>query len=394
MAASIATFQGYISNGTSGVAGTILTVTTMTTGTIQLGMAVSNVSTTANTHIVAFRTGNGGTGTYTVSTSQSVGQSASPASFTGTTAAVITAADYNYIQNITSTVLGTPSYLNSTHYGYAQNPLVASSLAAGTTQITAAQWANLRTDLVNAYTHQGLIGGLSIPAVPTKAAAPTGSIVASEFQKYLAIANSIFANPIAVASSGQTSFVTLATQSRSTQWRSSITHTVTATWTSASALQGYFNAGGNFQFTASISGYLPTDPGYAKSVDWNTLLTNMQTISFNSNSTTCTGSYTTIASSTGFYNLTPGAAAVNIFNKTTSSSTYTPNQYDILVALDSSSTVLTFTIQFQDLSAPGGYGIDEYVTGTVTSTIKTVYASGSYVASQYPTVSNPAISGS
>ena len=75
MTISTATFTGYISNGTSGVAGTVLTVVSVSAGTIQLGMAVIGTGITANTHILAFLSGsNGGVGTYTVSISQAKGK--------------------------------------------------------------------------------------------------------------------------------------------------------------------------------------------------------------------------------------------------------------------------------------------------------------------------------
>lgn len=60
-----------ISNG-SGGAGTILNVSTVTSGTLAIGMVLSGTGVTANTTITAFITGAGGTGTYTVSTSQNV----------------------------------------------------------------------------------------------------------------------------------------------------------------------------------------------------------------------------------------------------------------------------------------------------------------------------------
>ena len=386
--ASLATFQGYISNGTSGVAGTQLNVTTMTTGTIQLGMAITGGATAANTHIVAFITGTGTTGLYEVSRSQTIGQSGNPASFSGTTAGVITAADYNYVQTKVAAVMGTPSTINSTPYGYNQT-LVSSPLSAGTTSITAAQWNNLRTDLVNAYTHQGSPGGLTLPPIQAKLAANAGgSITSADFQKYLALGNTIYTTPLAIAASGQSSFVTVNSGVRTTGWNSTVTHQVILTWPSANAAKGFFNAGGYFTFSASLTGYSVSDPGYAKDVDWNTLLTDLKTVTFTYNSTSCNGSYTTITTNTGFYGLS--TSSTNIINKTTSSTSYAPNQYDIYATLDSTGAILTFSIQFKDLATVSGhsplYGIDENVTGTLTSTVKAFYASGSAVQSAYPTV--------
>lgn len=57
---------------TGSIAGTTMTVTGVTSGTLAIGARLSGTGVTAGTYIVAFGTGVGGTGTYTVSPSQSV----------------------------------------------------------------------------------------------------------------------------------------------------------------------------------------------------------------------------------------------------------------------------------------------------------------------------------
>lgn len=69
--ASDAVFTATISNG-SGGAGTVLDVTFVTSGTIRVGQVISGTGVTAGTIITALGTGTGGTGTYTVGTSQNV----------------------------------------------------------------------------------------------------------------------------------------------------------------------------------------------------------------------------------------------------------------------------------------------------------------------------------
>jgi hypothetical protein len=388
MAASLATFRGYISNGTSGVAGTVLNITTMTTGTIQLGMAVYGGATAINTNIVAFGTGTGSTGTYTVSNSQAIGQSGTPASFNGTTAAVVTAADYNYIRGITSKVLGPPTTGLPTPYGYNMPILATADLAPGPTSISALQWSNLRTDLLISYLHQGSPSGLAFPSIPVRGNSSNSAAIvnAVDFSRYLALANTINSFPLLIGVD-QTSLVTVAGPNRTSPWNTIVTHTVTLTWPSANAAKAFFNSGGNFQFFGSLNGYLVTDAGYAKSDDWHNLLLNLKTVVMNYNSTSCTGSYTTIAANTGFYNLT--TSDTTIINKTTSSPSYTPNQYNILANVNAGGNVLTFTIQFKDdatTSGHGIYGLDENVTGTLNSTVRAFYSSGNVTAT-YPTVS-------
>jgi hypothetical protein len=66
-----ATVTGYIDNG-AGSAGTTLTVTAVTSGILSVGQQVYGTGVSQLTRITALGTGTGGTGTYTVSTSQLV----------------------------------------------------------------------------------------------------------------------------------------------------------------------------------------------------------------------------------------------------------------------------------------------------------------------------------
>lgn len=55
---------------TGAIAGTVLTVSAVGSGTLVLGQEISGVNVAPGTHITAFGTGTGGTGTYTVDISQ------------------------------------------------------------------------------------------------------------------------------------------------------------------------------------------------------------------------------------------------------------------------------------------------------------------------------------
>ena len=57
---------------TGAISGTTLTVSAVTSGTLYVGQTIQGTGVTANTMITALGTGSGGTGTYTVSTSQTV----------------------------------------------------------------------------------------------------------------------------------------------------------------------------------------------------------------------------------------------------------------------------------------------------------------------------------
>lgn len=67
-AAAGSTVNGAVVTGS--IAGTTLTVTAVTSGTLRVGQPISGSGVTAGTRITALGTGTGGTGTYTVNTSQ------------------------------------------------------------------------------------------------------------------------------------------------------------------------------------------------------------------------------------------------------------------------------------------------------------------------------------
>jgi hypothetical protein len=298
------------------------------------------------------------------------------------TGSKILASDYNALQSKVASVMG----VGSGTYGYGQvSPQYTSSQVVGKPTVTVTQWRNLRNDLINAYTHQGNIGNLTIPNIPTTAA----KVTAADYALYSALATSIYNNINVTPPSSQASLTTFSSGQSTTAWNGTVHHTVTCTFASANAARYYFNSGGNFQFSASLinypgyPGYGSADSSYAKDADWNMLLTNMGTITFAYNSTVTTGTYTTIGSNIGFYQLT--TTAQNIFQKKTASPYYTNNQYDILASINAGGTVITFDIQFADLSAPGGYGIDENVEGTLTSQVQAYYATGTSVQVNFPT---------
>jgi hypothetical protein len=272
----------------------------------------------------------------------------------------------------------------SSNYGYGQtSPRYVSSQITGTPTITVTQWQNLRNDLINAYTHQGNIGNLTIPPVPTT----TAKVTSADYALYSALATSIYNNVNITPPSSQASLTSFTAGQRTTAWNGTVYHVVTLNFTTANAARYYFNAGGNFQFTASLinypgyPGYGSADASYAKDSDWNMLLSNMGTITFNYNSTACSGSYTSILNNVGYYQLT--TTPQTIFQKKTSSPYYTNNQYDILASVNATGSIVTFSIQFADIASITGIqgladgSIDENVEGTLTSQVQAYYATSS-----------------
>jgi len=386
MTVSIVSFTGYINNGTNGVAGTTLTVSVISSGRIELGMAISDDANTisANTRIISQLTGStGSTGTYQVTVSQSSGTSSAKLNITGTSAGKILASDYNVLQSKLALVMST----GFGRYGYGQvSPRYTSSQISGNPIITADQWSKLRDDTIKAYYHQGSIGNLTIPIVPVK----TNTITGTDYALYANLIQSVYNNLNTTPPAGQASLVTFPQAVRTSSWNGTVYHTVTLTFPTRNDARYYFNSGSNLQFSASLINY-PGYPGYtqgpdasfAKDSDWNMLLSNMKKITFDINGTTSTGSYTTIGSNIGFYNLT--TTPQNIFQKKTASPSYTNNQYDILASIDATGRILTFSIQFADLS---GGNPDESVEGTLTSTVQAYYSTGSNVQVSLPSYSS------
>jgi len=291
-----------------------------------------------------------------------------------TQGAKIFASDYNVLQSTISTIMGVGSGI----YGY--NQTILSSQLVKTSgkypPIRVIDWVALRTDIVNAYTHIGQPGNLTIPPLPTRT--PRVKVTAPDYNNYLAIVNATYAASTTTPPAGQASLATLSTGTRTSTWNGVITHTVTLTWTDRNAARGFFNAGGEIRMTASLTSY----PVGSKNSDWSKMLSDMGTISLKHSSITCSGSYAVLGTG-GFYGATTTQAL--IFQKGADTVTYFPNMYTINLNQNSAGNIITLTIAFKDLST-GNPNIDENVQGTLTSTVQAYYSTGSSVQSPLPSV--------
>lgn len=350
--------------------------------------------------------------------------------------------DYNNIQTKIASVFGT----GSSTTGYGQSVL-SSQVPSTRTVISGLQWANLRSDLLNARTHQtgldergnltdplptsvftaSLVGtllsvsavssgtvlvgaritGSGVPAntmittlgtgnggigtyVVNTSTGNTGSIpmtgvtpvkiTEADRSAYNTYADTITTYKLITPPAGQATLETYSTATRGTQWNATITNTVTLTWQSADAARFFFNSGGQIRFSASLT------PGASnlKNNSWQTMLTNMGTITMNYNSTTYSGTNGTPSSAIGFFQLTSSQQL--LFRKSTEQPTYTPNQYNIYANTAAGGAAIIFSIQFADLSAPGGFGVDENVSGTLISLVQGYRASGANVSVAAPAV--------
>jgi hypothetical protein len=238
--------------------------------------------------------------------------------------------------------------------------------------VTATQWATLVANLATS--------GSQTNSTLTSRTQPVAGNTISILANVATDINTITNNRGNAAASGTeygifsgTTSKTTATGSGTTAWTITFTHTVT--FASADAARYFFNAGGivKLQYGKSSTG-TDHDP------DWNTLAGQCGSINFtgrvNSAAQTIAGtSYTgttrlsgtggtqtTLATTTGFYSLTPGAAATTIFQLNNATSPYTPEFIRTTVALNAGSTVLTFTTTWVD-DGSSGAGVSSDISG-------------------------------
>lgn len=271
----------------------------------------------------------------------------------------ILANDYNSIQTTVANILGS----GSGDRGYGQG--VSSAQVSPGQLITAAQMQNLKSDLDKIRFHQSNIASTA-PSVSAG-----GTILASDWSTYNSQASSLDGTRFSMASEQATLTTGVAPTITSGTWNNNRTHIVSVNFGTSDAARYFFNAGGEIRISPTISGFSSST---TKGGRWNSLFTSSGTIAFRAYDTTGSG-----GSSIGWYNL---SGTQTIFNKV-DTGTYSGN--DLTITASKSATVLTINIQFNDDGNEGN--IDNFVDGTLTSTVSHYRATGSYVSVASPTIS-------
>lgn len=332
----------------------------------------------------------------------------------------ITTAAYNNLQSTVNLVMGP----NAGGYGQFLN----SSQASASTVITAAQWNNLRNDMSRAYLHQTNTAAVDTLAI-VNANPPNLQLIGSStvisdaiLTQYTNFANYINTNKTTANANQMTPNVAITSTQRTANWGGAtdvISHTVTLTFNGYTQNGGaftvtpdnhatyFFNGGGYIQLSATFA---PTSaPVGSKNEMWQNLLSQFGQIYFGRASTTSVGGFNTnsapsteagtsgtadstapgIANAVGFTNLTVGSAThTQIFRTTGPTGKYVENDYIIKVRRPTLST-LEFVITFRDDDAGDqtglGAGVDEEVTGTLTSLVRCTRPSGANVDVPAPT---------
>ena len=291
---------------------------------------------------------------------------------------LIEATDYNGFVSTGANNINKIWSTGSTDFGYGETAIAT---VAATNTVTAAQWASLVNNLANIGSHTG--------TTLTSRTAPVAGNTISVLSNVGTDINSVTNNRGNAVASGTevgtfsgTTSKTTATGSGTAAWTITFTHTIT--FASADAQRYFWNAGGivRIQYGKSSTG-TDTDP------DWNTFAGKCGVISLTGRvngaaqtiaavsytGTTRTGgtggTQTTLATTTGWYNLT--GTPVTIFQLTNDVSPYS-GEY-IRTNASTTSTVLTLTTTWVS-DGSSGAGTSADITGgtAVTSPATTIGA--------------------
>jgi hypothetical protein len=260
---------------------------------------------------------------------------------------LIQATDYNgFVSTTAGANINATWGTGVTSAGYGQTDLATVSVG-GT--VTAAQWASLVNTVSSMASHQGT-------TITARTAPTAGTLIAVLAAVNTDITNCYNNRGNAAASGSQfTGWTGTNSKTGTTSGATwTITFTNTVTFASAAAARYFFNAGGRIKLDFS-----KTATGQTGDPEWNDLANTLcgdifftggafsQTIAGTAYTGTTriggTGTPTTLATTTGFYDLTAGAAATTIYQQAADTAPYTNNFIRVQVALDATSSVLTFT---------------------------------------------------
>lgn len=297
-----------------------------------------------------------------------------------TSGSTILAADYNGFVGPTASGGTAGANLNdiwgvgSGDKGWGQT---AVTNAAALDIVTATQWSSL----VNTLATAGTQTGTTITARTAPVAGGTIGILAAVNTDLTAVTtgrgNAAASGTISSTWTGAISKLT-ATGSGAAAW--TITWTQTVTFPSAAQARYFWNAGG---LVALEMNFTNTTTPADNDADWQRLVGYVGSLRMsgrvNSNSQTIAGvtytgftrggtggTQTTLASTTGWYSLTPAAAATTMLQINDATYLYTSNNVKVTAAVDATSTVLTLVTTW-NAPAKTGWGQTNNITGGTTT---------------------------
>jgi len=282
---------------------------------------------------------------------------------------LIQASDYNTFQTNLNAIWST----GTGDSGWGQTSIAAVS-ASGV--VTATNWATLVNSL-------STTGAQTSTTITARTAPVTGNIVAILANVSADITSCTTNRGNATSSGAEVGFAsgttskTAATGSGQAAWQITFTHTVT--FPSAAQARYFWNAGGRVRLQ-----YGKTSTGTDIDPDWNTFAgypgsiyitgrinSAAQTIAGVSYTGTTRiggsgGNQTTLATTTGWYQLTPGAAQTNVFQISNTNAPYTGETIATYMAADATSSILTFNTYWTQPAVSGAGTTCNISGGTAT----------------------------
>jgi hypothetical protein len=306
---------------------------------------------------------------------------------------LIQAADYNGFAstNVGANVNATWG-TGVTSAGYGQTAIATVSVA-GT--VTATQWATLVNNISSMAAHQGTTITARTAPVATNLIQILAAVNTDITSCYNNRGNAV-ANGTQFTGWTGTNSKTAATSG--SPW--SITFTNTVTFASADAARYFFNAGGRIKIDVS-----KTSTGATGDPEWNDLANTLcgdifitggdytQTIAGTAYTGTTkvggTGTPNTLATTTGWYDLTAGAAATIVYKQFADTAPYTANFIQHSIAKNAGSTALTITTLWSASDGDpitGGTAASGATPGTAPCTIVTYFPpSTTYLSASWGT---------
>jgi hypothetical protein len=290
---------------------------------------------------------------------------------TYTSGSLIEATDYNgFVSTNVGANVNDIWSTGASDKGYGQTAL--STVAAPGT-ITATQWASLVNTISTMASHQGT----SITSRVAPVAGNTINILSNLATDLTTLTtnrgNAAGVGTEIVAWSGNTA-KTSATGSGTTAWTITFTHTIT--WASANAARYFFNAGGRIRWRTS-----KTSTGTLADAEWNDLASTLvgqiyitggtatQTIAGTAYTGTTkvggTGTPNTLATTTGWYDLTTGDTL--IYKQFADTAPYTGSFIQINAKTAGTGTQLVLTTAWTDPGGSGAGSTDNISGGTDTT---------------------------
>ena len=303
---------------------------------------------------------------------------------------LIEATDFNGFVSTGSPNINNVWSTGSTDSGWGQSAL--STVSIGGT-VTATNWASL----VNTLASMGSQTGTTITSRSAPTAGQTISVLAAVATD-ITNCNTNRGNAAAVGSAYATwtgaIAKTTATGTGTNAW--TITWTQTVTFPSADQARYFWNAGGRVILNMS-----KTSTGTDNDPDWNTFVGKVGDLSFvgrvngaaqtlagtvftgTTRSGGTGGTQTTLATTTGWYSLTAGAAATTIFQLNDNVSPYTGDTIIVTAAKNAGSTVLTLTTTWNSTSRTGAGQSTNISGGTDTASPFTGFGTAPAVLLRY-----------